>query len=176
MINYSCFCRLNIYLNLKLSKHEGQNLNTQIFDKCVCWKKVKVKALEKSGTASKSVFPCACLHAGVQSVVRGVPVEAPDPARLPSFCQNLQKGEGSFPVTSFTFLQQFRRLPSIPDSCLRLWQLWFSVEFSSGLTGFHSSSISHCWLGLSSFSGIITTWSLSYVLPPGEQEEKGNCL
>lgn len=48
--------------------------------------------------------------------------------------------------------------------------------FLSGLTGFHSSSISHCWLGLSSFSGIITTWSLSYVLPPGEQEKKQNCL
>ncbi|TNN52360.1 hypothetical protein EYF80_037443 [Liparis tanakae] len=25
----------------------------------------------------------------------------------------------------------------------------------------YTSSISHCWLGLSSFSGIITTWSLS---------------
>lgn len=47
MINYGCFCHLNICLNLKLSKEEVQSLNTQIFGKCVCWKKVKVKALEK---------------------------------------------------------------------------------------------------------------------------------
>lgn len=47
MIISGCFCHLNICLNLKSSKWEGQSLNTQIFVKCIWWKKVKVKALEK---------------------------------------------------------------------------------------------------------------------------------
>lgn len=65
----------------------GKSLNIKIFVKCIWWKKVKVKALEKSGTASKSVFLCAYLQAGVQSAVCVFPVEAvnPDPARPPSF-------------------------------------------------------------------------------------------
>lgn len=87
MINYSCFCRMNFCLNLKSFTEKGQSLNTQMFGKCACWKKVKV--LDKSGTASKSVFLCAYLHAEVQSGVRVVPVaaEKPDRAWPPSFCQ-----------------------------------------------------------------------------------------
>lgn len=36
----------------------------------------------------------------------------------------------------------------------------------------YSSWISHCWLGLSSFSGITTTCSLSYALPPAENRQQ----
>lgn len=132
MINYGCFCCLNIFLNLKSSKQEGQSLNTQIFVKHLCWKKVKVKALEKSATASKSVFLCAYLHAGVQSVIHVFPVANFHEKAEPT----VEKCEGGFPVTSFTALQQFRKPPSIPDSSHRLWQLWFPVDFSSALTGF----------------------------------------
>lgn len=39
----------------------------------------------------------------------------------------------------------------------------------------YSSSSSHCWLGLSSLSGMITTWSLSYVFPPG-RHGKTSCF
>lgn len=91
---------------------------------------------KKSETASKSVFLCAYLHAGVQSVVRAFPVEAvnPDLEWPPSFFpQKLQKHEGSFPVTSLTALQQFRKLPSavavLVSSGFVKWSDCFSQQF-----------------------------------------------
>lgn len=67
-----------------------------------------------------------------------------------------------------------------PPAACQPFQIW-----SAGLRAFrrtcssrkaqqvsgYSSWISHCWLGLSSFSGITTTCSLSYVLPPAEREQ-----
>lgn len=181
MSTRGCFCCPNICLNMKSSKQEGESLNTQISLKHSCWLKVKVKALEKSRATSKSVL-CAYLHA-VQYVVRfsSGSWEPSNWSRTRRRCRHfcffptsdfLTKAEAkrnvkfqvvrfSSPVTSFTALQKFRKLPSITDACPRLQQLWFPVSFSSSPTGFHSSSISHCWLGLSSLSGMITTWSLS---------------
>lgn len=154
MIISGCFCHLNICLNLKSSKWEGQSLNTQIFVKCVWWKKAKVKALEKK----VNPHPNQCSY-------------------VPIYTQEFS------PLSVLLFPRSYKNMKAASlwlhsqpcnssGSFPRLWQPWFRVDFSSGLTAFHSSSISHCWLGLSSFSGIITTWSLSYVLPPEEQEEK----
>lgn len=174
----------NICLNLKSSKQEGESLNTQISVKHLCWLKVKVKALEKSRAASKSVL-CAYLHAGVQYVVRfssgswehsnRSPDEAlPPPLFLPAL-----------PRQTFLPKQKLREMWSA-KLCVSA-PLWLHSQpckssgsfppsqtpvagcSSSGFQcnsqvvrrGFYSSSITHCWLGLSSLSGMITTWSLS---------------
>lgn len=168
MIISGCFCHLNICLNLKSSKWEGQSLNTQIFVKCIWWKKVKVKALEKE----VKPHPNQCSY---------VPIYTQEFSPLSVLFQSklwIQTWNGRllFPRSSKNMKAASLWLHSQPcnssGSFPRPWQPWFGVDFSSGSTAFHSSSISHCWLGLSSFSGIITTWSLSYVLPPEEQEEK----